>query len=139
MHDEQLIDPNHSSIMSQSSIINQSAILAEQYILISRNEEEPFSIESTLKFEKDKILSILDFLNFQEKMEFTGINRGFNLERIYILNDKREELIQSLDLSSDETIDDLIMKIRLKYSSDELRNKFSDFQISRGAAKPSNY
>ena len=135
MHDEQLIDPNHSSIMSQSSIINQSAILAEQYVLISRNEEEPFSIESTLKFEKDKILSILDFLNFQEKMEFTGINRGFNLERIYILNDKREELIQSLDLSSDETIDDLIMKIRLKYSSDELRSKFSDFQISRGAAK----
>lgn len=73
MHDEQLIDPNHSSIMSQSSIINQSAILAEQYVLISRNEEEPFSIESTLKFEKDKILSILDFLNFQEK---NGIYRN---------------------------------------------------------------
>ena len=84
--------------MSQSSIMNQSAILAEQYVLISRNEGETFSIDNTLKFEKEKILTVLDFLNFQEKMEFTGINRGFIIERIYILNDKREELIRSLDL-----------------------------------------
>ena len=135
MHDEQLVDPNKSSLMSQSSIMNQSAILAEQYVLISRNEGETFSIDNTLKFEKEKILTVLDFLNFQEKMEFTGINRGFIIERIYILNDKREELIRSLDLSSEETIDDLIMKIRLKYSNDELNKNFSEFQISRGAAK----
>ena len=135
MHDEQLVDPNKSSLLSQSSIMNQSAILAEQYVLITRNEDEPFSIENTLKFEKSQILTILDFLNFQEKIQFTGINRGFNIERIYILNDKREELITSLDLNSDETIDDLIMKTKLKYSNDELNKKFSEFQISRGAVK----
>ena len=135
MHDEQLVDPNRSSLMSQSLIMNQSAILAEQYVLISRNEDDPFSIENTLKFEKSQILTILDFLDFQEKIQFTGINRGFNIERIYILNDKREELISSLDLNPDETIDDLIMKIKLKYSNDELNKKFTEFQISRGAAK----
>ena len=135
MHDEQLVDPNKSSLLSQSSIMNQSAILAEQYVLITRNEDEPFSIDSTLKFEKSQVLTILDFLDFQEKIQFTGINRGFNIERIYILNDKREELISSLDLDPDETIDDLIMKTKLKYSNDELTKKFSEFQISRGAAK----
>ena len=135
MHDEQLVDPNQSSLINQSSIMNQSAILAEQYVLISRNEDEPFSIENIIKFEKSQILTILDFLDFKEKIQFTGINRGFNIERIYILNDKREELIRSLDLSSDETIDDLIMKIRLKYSNDELNKKYNEFQVSRGAVK----
>ena len=135
MHDEQLVDPNQSSLINQSSIMNQSAILAEQYVLISRNENEPFSIENIIKFEKSQILTILDFLDFHEKIQFTGINRSFNIERIYILNDKREELIRSLDLSSDETIDDLIMKIRLKYSNDELSKKYNEFQISRGAVK----
>ena len=135
MHDEQLVDPNQSSLINQSSIMNQSAILAEQYVLISRNENEPFSIENIIKFEKSQILTILDFLDFQEKIQFTGINRSFNIERIYILNDKREELIRSLDLSSDETIDDLIMKIRLKYSNDELSKKYNEFQVSRGAVK----
>ena len=88
MHDEQLVDPNQSSLINQSSIMNQSAILAEQYVLISRNEDEPFSIENIIKFEKSQILTILDFLDFKEKIQFTGINRGFNIERIYILNNK---------------------------------------------------
>ena len=135
MHDEQLVDPNQSSLINQSSIMNQSAILAEQYVLISRNDDEPFTIENTLKFEKSQILPILDFLNFEDKIQFTGINRGFNIERIYILNNKREEIIRSLDLASDETIDDLIMKTKLKYSNDELNKKFTEFQLSRGAVK----
>ena len=135
MHDEQLVDPNHSSSINQSSIMNQSAILAEQYVLITRNDDEPFSIENTLKFEKSQILNILDYLTFQEKIQFTGINRGFNIERIYILNEKREELISSMDLNQDETIDDLIMKTKLKYSNEELNKDFVGFQVSRGAAK----
>ena len=135
MHDEQLVDPNKSSLLNQSSILNQTAILSEQYVLISKNEDSPFSIENILKFEKSQILGILDFLNFQEKIQFTGINRGFNIERIYILNNKREELIKGLELNQDETIDDLIMKIKLKYSNDELNKEFNEFQVSRGAAK----
>ena len=135
MHDEQLVDPNHSSSINQSSIMNQSAILAEQYVLITRNDDEPFSIENTLKFEKSQILNILDYLTFQEKIQFTGINRGFNIERIYILNEKREELISSMDLNQDETIDDLIMKTKLRYSNEELNKDFVGFQVSRGAAK----
>ena len=133
-NDEQLVDPN-KSLLNQSSILNQTAILSEQYVLISKDEDSPFSIENVLKFEKSQILGVLDFLNFQEKIQFTGINRGFNIERIYILNDKREELIKGLDLNSDETIDDLIMKIKLKYSNEELNKEFTPFQVSRGAAK----
>ena len=126
---------NQSSFINQSSIINQSAILAEQYVLITKDPGAPFSIESSLKFEKNQYLCILDFLNFQEKIQFTGINRGFIIERIYLLNNKREEMIRSLELSDRENVDDLIMKIRLKYSNEELSKKFNEFQIPRGGAK----
>ena len=129
MSDEQLVDPNQSSLMFHSSI------MAEDYILISRDPDAPFSIEDTLKFEKKQILSILDYLTFKEKINLTGINRVFNMERIFILNNKREELIRSMDLSPDETIDDIIMKTKLKYSNEELSKKFIEFQVSRGAIK----
>ena len=139
MRDENLLDPsqslNQSSFMNQSSIMNQSAILAADYFLITRDPDAPFSIENVLKFDKNQCLCILDFLNFQEKFQFTGINRGFNIERIYLLNNKREEMIRSLELSPRETIDDLIMKTRLQYSNEELSKSFVEYQIPRGGAK----
>ena len=113
--------------------MNQS--LLDHYILISKEPNTPFSIENTLKFEKIKCLGILDFLNFQEKIEFTGIHRGFNIERISLLNSKREDYIRSLELSNRETIDDAIMKTRLKYSKDELSKPFNEFKVSRGPTK----
>jgi hypothetical protein len=80
-------------------------------------------------------LGILDFLNFEEKIQFTGINRGFILERIYLLNNKREDLIRSMDLPQRETVDDLITQIRLKYSNVELSKNLVEFQASRGGIK----
>ena len=139
IHDEQYVDNNQSlnqsSFINQSSIINQSAILAEQYVLIERIPNAPFSIENTLKFDKNQYLAILNYLNFEEKINFTGINRGFIIERIYLLNNKREEMIRSLELTQGETVDDLIMKTRLNYSKDELEKNFTEFQIPRGGAK----
>jgi hypothetical protein len=132
---EQIPDANQTSFLSQSSILSQSVILAEKFVLISRDPNAPFSIENTLKFDKTQCLGIIDFLDFGEKMQFTGISRGFINERIYLLNTKREEIIKSMDLSSNETIDDLIMKIRLKHSNDELSKSFAKFQIARGGAK----
>ena len=132
MRDEQLIDVINQSL-NQSSIMNLS--LLEHYILITKDPNIPFSIDNTLKYEKIKCLGILDFLNFQEKMEFTGIHRGFNIERISLLNNKREDFIKHLELSNRETINDLIMKIRLKYSNEELSKKFTKFQVSRGPSK----
>ena len=132
---EQIPDANQTSFLSQSSILSQSVILAEKFVLISRDPNAPFSIENTLKFDKTQCLGIIDFLDFEEKMQFTGISRGFVNERIYLLNAKREEIIKSMDLSSNETIDDLIMKIRLKHSNDELSKSFAKFQIARGGAK----
>jgi hypothetical protein len=120
---------------NQNSILSQSAILSEQYILISREPNSPFTIENTLKFDKTECLGIIDYLNFQEKLEFTGINHGFIMERISILNNKKEEIIKSIDLSPNETINDLITKTRLKYSNDELSQSFSNFQIARGGSK----
>ena len=134
INQEQLTDANQSSI-NQSSILNQTAILAEQYVLISRDPDAPFTIEDTLKFEKTQCLGILDFLNFEEKIQFTGINRGFILERIYLLNNKREDLIRSMDLPQRETVDDLITQIRLKYSNVELSKNLVEFQASRGGIK----
>ncbi len=139
MHDEQLVNPNQSldqsSFINQSSIMSQSAILAEQYVLISRDPDAPFSIEDALKFDKTQYLGILDYLNFEEKINFTGISRGFNIERIYLLNNKREDLIRSLELSPRETVEDLIIEIRLKYPNIELTKSFNEFQIARGGAK----
>ena len=57
------------------------------------------------------------------------------MERINILNNKKEEIIKSIDLSPNETINDLITKTRLKYSNDELSQSFSNFQIARGGSK----
>ena len=125
---------NTSSFFNQSSFLSQSAILAEQFVLISRDPNAPFTIENTLKFDKTQCLGILDFLTIQEKMQFTGINRGFIIERIYLLNYKREEMIRSLELSPNETVDDLITKTRLKYSNDELTKSFNEFQIAKGGA-----
>lgn len=116
-------------------ILSQSAILSEQYILISRDPNSPFTIENALKFEKTECLGIIDFLNFQEKMEFTGINHGFIMERINILNNKKEEIIKSIGLSPNETINDLINEIRLKYKNDELSQSFSNYQINKGGSK----
>ena len=139
IHDEPLVEQNQSmnqsSFINQSSFMNQTVILAEQYVLISRDPDAPFSIENIFKFEKNQCLGILDFLTFQEKFQFTGINRAFNIERIYLLNNKREEMIRSLELSPRETLDDLIMSIRLKYSNDELSKNFVEYQIPRGGAK----
>ena len=139
IQDEPLIEQNQSmnqsSFINQSSFMNQTVILAEQYVLISRDPDAPFSIENIFKFEKNQCLGILDFLTFQEKFQFTGINRAFNIERIYLLNNKREEMIRSLELSPRETLDDLIMSIRLKYSNDELSKNFVEYQIPRGGAK----
>ena len=132
---EQIPDANQTSFLSQSSILSQSVILAEKFVLISRDPNAPFTIENALKFDKTQYLGIIDFLDFGEKMQFTGISRGFINERIYLLNTKREEIIKSMDLSSNETIDDLIMKIRLKHSNDELSKSFAKFQIARGGAK----
>ena len=139
MQDEQLVNPNQSldqsSFINQSSFMNQSAILAEQFVLISRDPDAPFSIEDTLKFDKIQCLGILDFLTFEEKINFTGISRGFNIERIYLLNNKREDLIRSLELNPRETVEDQIIEIRLKYSNVELSKDFNEFQIARGGAK----
>ena len=140
MHEEQLIDfinnsLSQSSLNNQSSLINQSQSLGEQYIYISREKNYSFSIENVLKYEKKIFLGILDYLNFQEKMEFTGINRGFIFERISVLNNKREELIRSLELEENQTIEDVIINTRLKYSKEQLSTKFSEFQIATGASK----
>ena len=140
MHEEQLIDfinnsLSQSSLVNQSSLINQSQNLGEQYIYISREKNYSFSIENVLKYEKKIFLGILDYLNFQEKMEFTGINRWFIFERISALNIKREELIRSLELEGKDTIEDVIMRTRLKYSKEQLSKKFNEFQIATGASK----
>lgn len=138
MHDEQLVDVSNQSL-NQSPIINQSSMLnlslLEGFIFITKEPNIPFSIENTLKYDKIKCLGILDFLTFQENMEFTGIHCGFNIERISFLNNKREDFIKILELSNRETINDLIMKIRLNYTNDELSKNFTKFEMSRGPSK----
>ena len=68
-------------------------------------------------------------------MEFTGVHKGFIKERISLLNKQRRDLMASLDFPNKQSLEDFIMKIRFKYSNEELSKPFNDFQIAKGAAK----
>ena len=141
MRDEQLVDCNNQSLNysslfnNQSSLIHHSRLFSDQYLIIQRDHTSFFSMENIKNFGKDIYIGILNFLNFQEKMEFTGIHKGFIKERISLLNKQRRDLMDSLDFPNKQALEDFIMKIRLKYSNEELSKPFNDFQIARGAAK----
>ena len=141
MRDEQLVDFNNQSlnyssfINNQNSIISHTRVLSDQYLLVPRDHTSFFSMENIKNYGKDIYIGILDFLDFQEQIEFTGVHRGFTQERITLLNKQKRDLLLSLELPNKEAIDDLIVKIRLRYSKEELSKPLNDFQIARGSVK----
>ena len=83
-------------------------------------------------FKNDKKLlkNILKYLKEIEAIIFTSSNNYLNKERISILDNKKEELLKILNLPSDETLEEKINKIKVKFSEKELTNPPSKFTLS---------
>jgi len=100
-----------------------------------RDPNKPLTRDEIFKDYKNAFIYVLEFLNLQERIEFTGVHRGFKAERAYLFNLKREEIISSLELKDRETLDDRIVKFKLKQSQKALSEPFSEFSVSKASSK----
>ena len=89
-----------------------------------------FDIIDAFKKNKKLLKNILTYLKEFEIIIFTSCNNYLNKERISFLDNKKEELLQSLNLSKDETMEEKINKIKGEYSEDELTNPPIKFALS---------
>ena len=89
-----------------------------------------FDIIDTFKKNKKLLKNILTYLKEFEIIIFTSCNNYLNKERISFLDNKKEELLQSLNLSKDETMEEKINKIKGEYSEDEITNPPIKFTLS---------
>ena len=139
-YQSQIIDINLNQSINQNMSFSQSflqsrSILGEQPIeKIKRDPNVPLTKDEILKKYKNYFIYIFDFLDFKDRVMFSGIHKGFKNERIYLLNTKREEAIASLELNERETINDRLNKFMTSYSSSEYKQTLSQFTIARNSA-----
>ena len=139
-YQSQIIDINLNQSINQNMSFSQSflqsrSILGEQPIeKIKRDPNVPLTKDEILKKYKNYFIYIFDFLDFKDRVMFSGIHKGFKNERIYLLNTKREEAIASLELKERETINDRLNKFMTSYSSSEYKQPLSQFTIARNSA-----
>ena len=126
---------NTSMSFSQSFLMSKSMMDEPLPKLPPRDPNKPLTMDEIIKDFKNAFIYVLDFLNLQEKIAFTGIHRGFKAERAYLFNMKREEIIGSLELRDRETLDDRIVQFKLKHSQNDLAKPFGEFSVSKAAAK----
>jgi hypothetical protein len=100
-----------------------------------KDPNAPRTMDDIIKDYKYAFIYVLDFLTLHEKIQFTGIHRGFKTERAYLFNMKREEAISSLELKDRETLDDRIVQFKLKHSQKDIITPFKGFEASKGAVK----
>jgi len=126
---------NTSMSFSQSFLMSKSMMDEPLPKLPPRDPNKPLTMDEIIKDFKNAFIYVLDFLNLQEKIAFTGIHRGFKAERAYLFNMKRDEIIGSLELRDRETLDDRIVQFKLKHSQNDLAKPFGEFSVSKAAAK----
>ena len=138
-YQSQLIDINLNQSMNQSMSFSQS-FLQSQSILGERSKEKvvrdpnaPLTLDEIIKKYKNDFIYVFDFLEFNERIQFSGIHKGFKNERIYLLNTKREEAISSLELKEKETLDDRINQFKLKFSSSEYTKPLGTFVVAKSS------
>ena len=125
---------NQSMSFSQS-FLNSRSILGEQPLeKLKRDPNTPLTKDDMLKKYKNYFIYIFDFLDFKDRVMFSGIHKGFKNERIYLLNTKREEAIASLELKERETITDRLNKFMSSYSSSEYTQPLGPFTPARNSA-----
>ena len=99
------------------------------------NEKEIINIKNIdvidiFKKEKKILKNILKFLKDKDIILFTSCNNYLNKERISFLDNRKEELLQILNLHNDETMETKIKKIKNEFSEDILSNPPTEFYIS---------
>ena len=100
-----------------------------------REKENIKNIDVIEIFKKDKNLlkNIISYLKDNEIIMFTSSNNYLNKERIAFLDNKKEELLQILELKKDETMEIKIKSIKNEFSEEELSNPPNDFSPSEEA------
>ena len=140
----EIILNNNKSIKSLKNInININNRYQEQVGLIENinnidnNEMEKYCIKNTdvidiFKKDKDKkiLKNIFKYLNDIEIILFTSGNNYLNKERISFLDNKKEELLQILNLGKDETMEIKIKKIKKEFSEEQISNPPIEFTVS---------
>ena len=127
---------NTSMSFSQSFLLSKSMVDEDNRPKIPpRDPNKPLTRDEIFKDYKNAFIYVLDFLNLQEKIYFTGIHRGFKAERAYLFNWKREEIISSLELKNKETIESRIEDFKNKHSQKALTDPFDKFILSKSATK----
>jgi len=125
---------NQNMSFSQS-FHNSGSILGEEPLeKIKLDINAPLTKDDMIKKYKDYFLYIFDFLDFKERIMFSGIHKGFKSERIILFNTKIEEAIASLELNEGETITDRLNKFMSTYSSTEYTLPIEPFTVARNSA-----
>ena len=134
--------------LSLKQFLNQSLNFSESFLLSKSMEVEVDSpkilprepnalrtLDYIIKYYKYSFIYVLDFLNFNEKIQFTGILRGFKTERKYLFYMKREEVISCLELKDRETLQNRIILFKLRHSEKDINKPLGDFVASKSASK----
>ena len=122
---------NQNLSSSQNFLENNSIEDENSEEKMNKDPNASLSLDQMIKEYKDYFLYIFDFLEFKDQIQFSGIHKGFNIERIYLLNTKREVAIASLELKESETLDDRIKKFELNNPPEEYNKPFDNFNVSR--------
>ena len=125
---------NQSMSFSQSFLQSRSILGEHTQEKVARDPNLPLTLDEMIKKYKNDFIYIFDFLDFKDRIQFSGIHKGFKNERIYLLNTKREEAIASLELKEKETLDDRINKFKLNYSRDEYTKPLGTFTVAKSSA-----
>ena len=140
-YQSQYIDINLNQSLNQSMSFSQSFLQSKSMLgekpqeTVPRDPNVPLTLDEIIKRYKNDFIYVFDFLDFKEKIQFSGIHRGFKNERIYLFNTKREEALASLELKERETLEDRITQFKLKYSKKEYLKPFDTFIINKSSAK----
>ena len=114
----------------------ESPLIFDNNKIKDNNEKEEIQLIKKIDiiniFKKDKriLKNILKYLYDKEILTFISCNNYLNKERISFLDNKKEELLQILNLQKDETMETKIKKIKGYYSEEEITNTPKDFIIS---------
>ena len=125
---------NQSLNFSQSFLQSRSILGEKTQEKISRDPNIPLTKDEIIKKYKNYFIYVFDFLDFKERIIFTGIHRGYKNERLYLFNTKREEAIASLELKEKETLDDRINQFKLSIPSDDYTKPFGKFTVAKSSS-----
>ena len=121
---------NKSLNFSQSFFLSES-MEEEDLPKKSHHPNAPMTLDEIIKDYKYAFIYVLDFLTLHEKIQFTGIHRGFKTERAYLFNMIKDEAICCLELKDNETLDDRIFEFKLKNSKNDITAPFIEFEASK--------